>query len=164
MSDEYNKKRAKLAIKRASEEVMEENKALLGRLASNNSAMTLEEYNKRAIIVENEKDIIKKLNSPPNLGGVKFDTGKPQLSLLTRESLVAEARAFEYGAKKYNKNNYKKGMKWSRVIDAAMRHLVAFNEKESVDEESGLCHLDHAKACLGMLVYYYEREVGEDDR
>ncbi len=100
----------------------------------------------------------------PHDKGVKYDSGKPPLSILTRESLIAEARAFQYGAKKYDRNNYKKGMEWSRVMDAALRHLMAFNSGESIDSESGLCHLDHAKACLGMLVYYYENKVGTDDR
>ena len=96
--------------------------------------------------------------------GVKFDSGKPPLSILTRESMVAEARAFEYGMKKYSKNNYKKGMDWSRIIDASLRHIVAFNEKEDFDSESSLNHLWHAKACLAMLIYYYENKVGKDDR
>lgn len=109
-------------------------------------------------------ELVKVPSEKQSKEGTKFDSGKPKLSLLTRESLAAEARAFEYGAKKYDKNNYKKGMAWSRVIDAALRHLTAFNAGESIDSESGLCHLDHAKACLGMLVYYYENKIGKDDR
>lgn len=103
-------------------------------------------------------------NKDSSLMGKKFDSGKPKLSLLTKESLIAEARVFEYGAKKYDKNNYKKGMAWTRIIDAALRHLMSFNSKEDLDEESGMNHLWHAKACLAMLIYYYENKVGEDDR
>src|SRR5689334_23210509 len=96
--------------------------------------------------------------------GIKHDNGKPQLSLLTYESLSAEARALMYGAKKYEKNNYKKGMDWSRIIDALMRHTAAFNAKEDIDPESGLSHVDHIKACAGMLAYYVAKNVGNDDR
>ena len=96
--------------------------------------------------------------------GIKFDSEKPPLSILTKESLIAEARAFEYGAKKYNRNNYKLGMDWSRIIDATLRHLISFNNKEDFDDESKLNHLWHAKACLAMLIYYYENKVGKDDR
>lgn len=96
--------------------------------------------------------------------GIKYDNGKPQISLLTRESLIAEARVFEYGAKKYSRNNYKKGMKWTRLLDAAFRHLIAFNSKEDFDEESKMNHLWHVKACIAMLIYYYELGIGEDDR
>lgn len=96
--------------------------------------------------------------------GVKNDQGKVPLSILSSESLIAEARAFEYGAEKYARNNYKKGMKWSRILDAALRHIVAFNNREDFDNESKLNHLWHAKACLAMLIYYYENKVGDDDR
>lgn len=95
---------------------------------------------------------------------VKADSGKAALSILTPESLSYEARAFEYGAQKYSKNNYKLGMSWSRVSDAALRHLVAWAAGEDMDPESGLNHLAHAKACLGMLIYYIEKKVGTDDR
>lgn len=98
------------------------------------------------------------------MSGVKFDQGKPPLSILTKESLVAEAQAFAYGALKYDRSNYKKGMEWTRVIDASLRHIMAFNSKEDFDSESGLNHLWHAKACLAMLIYYYENKVGKDDR
>ena len=97
-------------------------------------------------------------------GGIKFDQNKIQLSLLTRESLEAEAKAFAYGAKKYGRDNYKKGMDWSRVLDATLRHLTAFIDGEDHDEESGLNHLAHAKTNLAMLIYYYKNKVGTDDR
>lgn len=96
---------------------------------------------------------------------LKHDEGKAPLSILTMESLVAEAKAFQYGEKKYkDKHNYKKGMEWSRMLDASMRHIVAFSGKEDFDNESSLNHLWHAKACLAMLIYYYENNVGTDDR
>lgn len=113
--------------------------------------------------VHNPRPFPKPVHKQP-VEGTKNDTGKPQLSLLTRESLEAEARAFAYGAKKYDKNNYKRGMAWSRVLDAALRHLTAFNAGENIDPESNLCHLDHAKACVAMLVYYYQNQKGTDDR
>ena len=96
--------------------------------------------------------------------GIKYDQGKPPLSILTKESLEAEAVALGYGANKYGKDNYKKGMDWCRVIDACMRHLVAFNSKEDIDSESGLSHLAHAKANLAILIYYVENNKGKDDR
>jgi hypothetical protein len=100
----------------------------------------------------------------PTSGGIKHDKGKTPLSILTKESLKAEADALGYGANKYGKDNYKKGMEWSRVIDACMRHLVAFNSKEDIDNESGLSHLAHAKANLAILIYYTENKIGKDDR
>ena len=94
----------------------------------------------------------------------KHDSGKRRLTLVTREALEGIARAMEYGAKKYDVNNYKKGMAWSRLLDSAMRHLVAFANGESNDPESGLSHLDHLGANVNMLMYYEAKSVGEDDR
>lgn len=96
--------------------------------------------------------------------GVKHDSGKPPLSILTKESLIAEARAFEFGAQKYGRDNYKLGMEWTRVVDAALRHLTAWNSGEDLDPESLYSHLWHAKACIAMLVYFEARQVGVDDR
>ena len=95
---------------------------------------------------------------------IKFDEGKVRLSLLPREGLIAEARALEYGLLKYPKHNYKNGMRWTRCVDACLRHLTAFANGEDNDPESGLSHLAHAKLCLGMLICLIELGTGEDDR
>lgn len=118
-------------------------------------------------ITPNNLKFLKSLNNdvvPIEHEGVKFDQNKPDLSILTSESLNGEAAAFTYGANKYGKNNYKLGMDWSRVISASLRHIFAFNAKEDNDPESKLNHLYHAKACLAMLIYYYENKLGKDDR
>jgi hypothetical protein len=98
------------------------------------------------------------------MSAVKHDHKKPKLSLVSYESIAAEARAMEYGMGKYSKNNYKGGMEYSRMLDAAMRHITQYSGGESLDPESGLNHIDHAKACLGMLAYYVANKVGKDDR
>lgn len=106
----------------------------------------------------------KNKNGKISTEGVKHDQGKPKLSLVNRETLNGIARAMEYGMAKYGKNNYKQGMDWSRVADAGLRHLNAWLAKEEVDHESGLNHLYHAGACINMLLYYIENNVGNDDR
>lgn len=96
--------------------------------------------------------------------GTKHDSGKPPLSIIPRCALEAEAEAFAYGARKYGRGNYKNGFDWSRLIDAAMRHIVAFNEGENLDAESGLSHLAHARASLAMLLWHVKNKAGKDDR
>ena len=96
--------------------------------------------------------------------GVKHDEGKAPLSLIPTCALAAEARAMGFGAKKYGRFNYRGGMDWSRLIDASLRHITAFNAGENDDSESGLPHLAHARACLGMLLDYIENNLGTDDR
>jgi hypothetical protein len=61
-------------------------------------------------------------------------------------------------------HNWRKGMNRSPLIDAAMRHLNAFNDAEDIDPESGLPHLAHARCCLGFLIEYATKGLGTDDR
>lgn len=95
---------------------------------------------------------------------IKYDHDKAKLSLIPYEALKQEAFALAYGAEKYGKNNYKKGMEWSRLIDATLRHIHSFNNGEDVDKESLICHLGHAKANLSILIFYIENNLGVDDR
>ena len=94
----------------------------------------------------------------------KFDIGKPPLSLIPRRASEEEARVLDFGRQKYGAWNWSKGMDWSRLIDAGMRHLMAFADGESVDPESGLSHLAHARACLGFLLEYEKEHPELDDR
>lgn len=96
--------------------------------------------------------------------GKKYDTGKPQLSLIPRVALEDEAIVFGFGAEKYGRDNYKLGMEWTRVIDAALRHIVAFSEGEDLDPESGQPHLAHARCCMAMLLFYMHNNKGTDNR
>jgi hypothetical protein len=83
---------------------------------------------------------------------VKHDSGKPDLSLVPKAFLDATARALMYGEKKYSRGNYRKGMDSHRLIAACLRHITAWQWSEDNDAESGLSHLDHAAACLAMLI------------
>lgn len=101
--------------------------------------------------------------NPPEVG-VKHDSRKPKLSIVPTELLEGAARALTYGAEKYGRGNYRLGMDHCRILDAAIRHLYAYAHREDQDPESMLCHLDHAAANLGMLMYYVANNVGKDDR
>ena len=67
------------------------------------------------------------------------------------------------GAKKYGIFNYKKGMKWSRLVDACGRHFLAFLQGTKKDEESGVDHRIHMLANIYMLGYYIKKDVGQND-
>lgn len=96
--------------------------------------------------------------------GVKFDAGKPPLSLISTDAMVAEAEVLDFGRKKYAKDNWRKGMEWSRLVDAALRHIYAWNEGEDKDPETGLSHIAHARCCLGFIIESQRRGLGKDDR
>lgn len=97
-------------------------------------------------------------------GGKKFDQGKPSVTLIPSEAILGTANALTYGAKKYGRHNYREGIAFSRLVDAAMRHLLAFIDGEDVDVESGNPHVDHAMASLAMLAYMIKNKPELDDR
>jgi len=97
-------------------------------------------------------------------GGTKHDSGKAPLSLIPRVALEAEAQVMGFGAKKYGRHNYKQGFEYSRLLDAALRHIHAFNDGEDNDPESGISHLAHARCCLSMLLECINIGTATDDR
>lgn len=98
------------------------------------------------------------------MSGTKHDGGKAPLSLIPYEALVAEAEVLAFGARKYAAHNWRGGFEWTRLIDAALRHLLAFNSGEDKDPESGLSHLAHARCCLGFLLAHERSGLGVDNR
>lgn len=96
--------------------------------------------------------------------GKKFDTGKPPIGLIARSALEQEALVMAFGATKYERHNWRGGIHWSRLIDATLRHVLAFNEGEDIDPETGLSHLAHARCCLAFLIEYQKSHPELDDR
>lgn len=97
------------------------------------------------------------------MSGTKNDSGKPRVSLLSSIALIELSKVMTYGETKYASHNWRKGFKWSRIMDAAMRHLLAYNSGERIDKETNLSHLSHCMANLMMLVVFENTNVGEDD-
>jgi len=96
--------------------------------------------------------------------GAKYDDGKLPMDLLPPEALRQVAAILAYGATKYETWNWRKGMKWSRLIAATFRHLVTFMDGEDADPESGLPHLAHACCNLCFLLQYVKEHPEFDDR
>lgn len=113
---------------------------------------------------EKKEELLGVLQEANQAGGTKHDSGKPQLSLVSLELLEGLARVRAFGSIKYGKNNYRKGFKYSRSIDAALRHIHAFNNGEDLDKESGLSHIFHAVASLEHLIYDLTHHPENDDR
>lgn len=96
--------------------------------------------------------------------GVKFDEGKAQVDLLSTIWLLGVSQVLTFGAKKYASHNWRKGISRSRLMAAAMRHILAYNNGEDVDPETGLSHLDHASCCLMFARELHETKPDTDDR
>jgi len=95
---------------------------------------------------------------------VKKDNGKLRLDLLPFRALDEVAKVSYFGASKYGAYSYRKGMQWSRIIAAILRHIFAFIRGEDYDDESGCLHLAHAACNLLFLIEYFTDKLGEDDR
>lgn len=78
--------------------------------------------------------------------------------------MEAAGRAFAAGLEKYDVDNWAKGMPWREMLGSLLRHLGDFSRGRDRDAQSGLHPLDHAAACLGILVDYVRTGAGTDDR
>lgn len=73
--------------------------------------------------------------------------------------------AMEYGERKpeYGRNNWKKGMEWSRYIDAALRHGLAVLGGDITDKDSKNTHVAHMLGSIHMLLGNHSLRVGVND-
>lgn len=79
--------------------------------------------------------------------------GKPKLHLIPPTAMVIESVVMELGAKKYGQYNWRvTDVRATVYLDAAYRHLTKWFDGEENDPESGVSHLAHARACLGILI------------
>ena len=108
--------------------------------------------------VEEKKELVE---------GTKFDSGKLEYHLLSKDALEGLVRILMFGKKKYAAWNWAKGMKYSRLVDALDRHTKAWFAGEEVDPETGLNHMWHAM-CNAMFLAHYvsnpEKYKEFDDR
>lgn len=82
---------------------------------------------------------------------LRYNKGKPQYSLIALDCLEECARVLEFGAKKYARDNWRKGMPQNEIIDSLLRHLSALQRGEEIDPESGLPHIGHIQ-CNAMFL------------
>jgi hypothetical protein len=102
-----------------------------------------------------------KESNPKDSVGVK----KVSMSTIPAGVLGELAVAMSEGALKYGRHNYREvGVRWSVYHDAAMRHLMAFEEGENDDVESNLSHLIKVMSCMTVLRDGMLRGNWVDDR
>lgn len=80
--------------------------------------------------------------------------------------LMEVSKVLAFGATKYAPRNWEKGIHYSRVVAAALRHGLAYFSGEETDPETGLTHLAHYGCCLMFLASFVMRGQGAkwDDR
>lgn len=85
--------------------------------------------------------------------GSKHDSGKPLMGAVPPNALLAVARVLTFGAEKYGRDNWRQVENAEvRYLDAALRHINAYQRGEAVDPESGESHLAHAVCSLMFML------------
>lgn len=91
---------------------------------------------------------------------LRYNQGKVEWSLVDYKSLESMVKVLEYGVEKYARNNWKKGMPATQIIESMLRHTYKLLEGELVDSESGIEHIGHIQ-CNAMFLSYVLSEKPE---
>lgn len=88
--------------------------------------------------------------------GTKYDFGKMKWSLVPWIVIREVVKVYTGGAVKYDDWNWAKGIHYSRVYDAAMRHLQDWwiDDKKINTDDFNLHHLAHAIWNLIALFFF----------
>lgn len=95
--------------------------------------------------------------------GIRKNKGKPRVSLIFSDALMEVAKVGTFGARKYNDHNWRKGMNWSFMMDAGLRHAIRYNNGKRIDDETELSNLAHICWNFLALLDYEINNQGTDD-
>ncbi len=110
-------------------------------------------------------DAVRAANAALPSGGAKLDAGKNPLELLPFDAIEEVGRILEFGAKKYARRNWEKGISYSRVAGAVLRHTFKWIMGEDRDPETGRSHMAHAACeCLFLVAFELRGRTDLDDR
>lgn len=92
-------------------------------------------------------------DGPPENPKDRVGAGKPPLHLIPPAAEILESIVMGLGARKYGAFNWRTSKIRATVYIAAARsHLAQWLDRQDNDPESGVSHLAHARACLGVLL------------
>jgi len=95
----------------------------------------------------------------------RFSKGKNRYDLIPPWPIDELAKVYTYGSKKYDDDNWRKGLAWKRnVIGPLFRHLWKWLRGEKLDDESNCHHLAMVMWQCCALMEYERCKVGQDDR
>ena len=95
---------------------------------------------------------------------LRYNTGKPDYSLIPIAAMQEAAKVLEYGASKYERDNWRRPTHWSVSFACLQRHLAAWQSGEDNDPESGRNHLGHAMCNILQMLDMLENHPEELER
>lgn len=101
---------------------------------------------------KNPVDEDKSADLSKNIQCAKADKGKLPISLVPMTIIKDIAAIRKYGEEKYHAPNNWVLVDKQRYVDAMWRHLIAYQEGEIYDKESGLPHLWHAACNMAFIL------------
>ncbi|HHZ71315.1 MAG TPA: hypothetical protein EYN67_18085 [Flavobacteriales bacterium] len=98
--------------------------------------------------------------------GSRFNDGKAPLSMIleANHALQGCAEVLAFGAKKYARGNWHKGLSHTEICDSLLRHLSAYLSGEDNDPESNLKHVNHVLCNAIFLAQMVVSKPELDDR
>jgi len=94
-----------------------------------------------------------------------FGAVKVSMTKLPGVAILHASHAMMDGARKYGPYNWRdKAVFASVYIDAALRHMEAWFDREETAADSGVHHLGHAMGCMAILLDAQETGHLIDDR
>lgn len=99
--------------------------------------------------------------NPKDLVGAK----KAPLGVVPMALLVGVAPAMHVGAQKYGPFNWREQpVQVMTYLEAILRHITAFIDRQDVAEDTGISHLAHAGASIGILMDAFASDNVIDNR
>lgn len=96
---------------------------------------------------------------PINSGGQKLDDGKNRLDLIPGSALWELGRVYTYGANtKYADWNWAKGIAYSRIYGAMMRHAIKWYWCCITNDEETKCHHLASVAWCAFTLMHYDQD------
>ncbi len=98
--------------------------------------------------------------------GSRYNTGKPELSMIleARHALSGCAKVLSFGKAKYDRGNWRKGLKHTEICDSLLRHMGYYLSGEDIDDESKLHHAYHILCNALFLAEMITTHPELDDR
>ncbi len=114
-----------------------------------------------ALLARHEPDAAADKSNPKDIAGMR----KAPLRFVPPALLLFVSKVMELGAKKYGAQNWRaQPIRFSIYIEAAQRHLLALQDGQDIDPESGQPHAAHVAACMGIVLDAKELGTLIDDR